>query len=313
MKEILYTAETQMTGEYPVIRKLGACSPNGEMTPFVFDGRLFRLELADSTRGLDVTAPDICAIIRDVETGEILSRFAEGCYYHSAYTEGERVYVTAVRSTPPEFSGDTVVLFESTDLLHWESRVLLRREGWRLFNTSLAKGDTGYMLCMETNYSPEDDIGEPFTCYFASSPDLHTWTPLPNETAYPKHRYCGGPCMKYHNGYFYLFLVTLLPCRRFTNYLFRTKDFTEWEAAYYNPVLMPSHEDRKLSPRAAEREKFEHLLKSGFNCNNSDIDFCEWQGKTYINYTIGNQLGFYCICEAEYDGTVAEFLEGYFK
>jgi hypothetical protein len=54
-------------------------------------------------------------------------------------------------------------------------------------------------------------------------------------------------------------------------------------------------------------------ISHGTGEGNSDIDFCEWQGKTYINYTLGNQLGFYCMCEAEYDGTVGEFLEGYFR
>ncbi len=321
MKEINYNARTLMYGKYPKIQKLGACSPYGEMTPFVFNGRLMRMELVDISHGTETGNNDIHAIIRDVETGEVISRFAYGCYYHATYTEGDTVYVTAVKSLcqKPQngetlkLFGDTIMIFESKDLVNWTSRELFQKEGWRFFNTSLAKGNDGYVLCVESNYSPEDDVGIPFTCYFVKSPDMKTWEFMSYDTAYPKHRYCGGPCMKYYNGYFYLFLVTELPCQRYTNYLFRTKHFEEWEVAYYNPVLMPSEEDKMLSPRAVEREKYESFLENGFNINNSDIDFCEWQGKTYINYVLGNQLGFYCMCEAEYDGTVGEFLEGYFR
>ena len=142
---------------------------------------------------------------------------------------------------------------------------------------------------------------------------MKTWEMMPFNTAYPKHRYCGGPCLKFHNGYFYLFLVTLLPLNRYTNYLFRTKDFKKWEVGFYNPILMPSNEDKILSQRAVEKEKYEPLMRDAFNINNSDIDFCEWQGKTYINYVMGNQKGTYYMCEAEYDGTPGEFLESYFR
>ncbi len=39
------------------------------------------------------------------------------------------------------------------------------------------------------------------------------------------------------------------------------------------------------------------------------MDMCDWNGKTLITYLIGNQLGFYYMAEAEYDGCVADFLE----
>jgi hypothetical protein len=40
---------------------------------------------------------------------------------------------------------------------------------------------------------------------------------------------------------------------------------------------------------------------------------CDWNGKVYMNYLAGNQLGFYYMLEAEYDGTVAEFLKRNFE
>jgi hypothetical protein len=78
MKEINYDARTLMYGKYPKIQKLGACSPYGEMTPFVFNGRLMRMESVDISHGTETGNNDIHAIIRDVETGEVISRFAYG-------------------------------------------------------------------------------------------------------------------------------------------------------------------------------------------------------------------------------------------
>ena len=61
----------------------------------------------------------------------------------------------------------------------------------------------------------------------------------------------------------------------------------------------------------AEREmNFTHL-----NTNNSDVDLCEYNGKTVIVYCSGNQGvtwgGMYC--EAVYDGPLDEFLRANFE
>ena len=42
------------------------------------------------------------------------------------------------------------------------------------------------------------------------------------------------------------------------------------------------------------------------------MDFCEFGGKTVINYNTGDQLGFYNIAEAEYDGSIQQLLENFF-
>lgn len=304
----------EMLAGYPKIKKLGVCSPYGEMTPFVHEGRLLRLELLDKTRGLNPYDESICAIIRDVETGKILSRFGQGCYYHSGYYENGKMYVIAVKSILPRYCGDTLMLFESSDMLHWESRELLKNEGWEYYNTSLCKSERGYVLTMEAG-APREYVGEkPFTCFFATSPDMQNWALMDYEKCFPKTRYCGGPYMRYYNGYYYLFLVTELPCRRFTNYLYRTRDFEDWEVGFYNPFLMPSEEDRQISPRAADlTEEMKESIKRGFNCNNSDVDMCEFNGKTVINYAIGDQRGWYYTAEAEYDGPLGELLENFFR
>jgi len=310
--EINYDQSSVMLGRFPEIHKLGAVSPNGECTPFVFHDRLYRLELSDPSRGTDSSAP-ICALIRDRETGTILSRFGLGCYYYSLYQENDTVYVIGTKSILPGLSGDTLILFESRDLVHWTERELLSNPGWLFCNTSMTKGPDGYVIAVEAN-EPAEYVGIPYTVFFAVSLDMVHWTWMDYDKGYPKHRYLGGPWFRYSRGYYYLIAVTELPCQRYTNYIYRTKDFDTWEVGFYNPILMPGEEDRKISPYAYDFSP-KHLdeIRTGFISNNSDIDMCDWNGKTLIVYNVGNQLGFYYLAEAEYDGTVDDFLESYFR
>ena len=310
-KEIHYDLNFVMKKGYPKIKKLGAVSPFGESTPFVFNGRICRLELVDTnrpTKGLDQNLP-IHAIIRNRETGEIISRFGEGCYYYSLYQENETVYVIGTKSLPGILAGDRFRIFETRDLIHWQDRELLSNPGWRYYNTSLTKGPDGYVLCMESDYT-----GIPFTCFFAVSKDMINWTFMDTEKGYPLDRYCGGPWMRFSRGYYYLILVTELPGSRYTNYVCRTKDFDTWELGYYNPLLMPDEEDRKISPYMYDiTPELLEQIRTGFITSNSDIDLCEWEGKTIITYNVGNQLGFYYMAEAEYDGSLPDFLESFFE
>lgn len=312
--EINFDNTTKMLNGYPKITKLGATTPNDETSPFVFNGRLYRLELYDPSTGTDINVPHY-AIIRDRESGEIVSSFGEGCYYYSYYGEGNKVYVLGTKSGATKYSGDTIMLFESDDLIHWTSRELFSQKGFNFFNTSLAKGDDEYVLLLEAN-EPKNLVGHAFTFFFASSKDMLHWEMMdPEKTAFSTERYNGGPWMHYCNGYYYVLSVTALPCFRFSNYLFRTKDFMTWEVGYYNPILMPSEEDRKLSDKNVDfTPELIEELRTGFISNNSDIDMCTMpDGRTLMTYNAGNQLGFAVMCEAIYDGTVEEFLEANFR
>jgi len=313
IKEINYNAESVMLNGFPQIKKLGAVSPNCEATPFVFHGRMYRLENVIPERGSSAEQP-YCAIVRDRENGEILSAVGGDCYFYSLYTENDTVYVIGTKLIDDHYTtGDTLIIFESTDLHTWSRRELLSNPGWRYFNTSLTKGPDGYVLCMEAS-DPKEYVGVPFTCFFATSPDLQSWTFMDYEKCYPKDRYTGGPWMRYSRGYYYLICMAELPCLRYTNYLVRTKDFDTWEIGYYNPLLMPNAEDKKLSLFAYDFSgEFLENMRSGFISSNSDLDMCDWNGKTLITYNAGNQLGFSYLAEAEYNGSMDDFLEANFR
>lgn len=312
MREFTYDASTKMQYGFPRLQKLGAVSPNGEASPFVWKGRWMRLELEDPTRGVDPDYPTR-AIIRDRETGQVLSRFGEGCYYYSFYMEGDTAYVLGTQCLPDSHDGDTILLYESRDLVNWSQRVLLTHPGWTYCNTALTKGEDGYVLLMEAA-SPKEQLGIPFTFFFATSPDLVNWTFLDREHSYNPNRYNGGPWMKYVDGWYYVISVTELPGPIYTNYISRTRDFSTWYLGKYNPLLMPDEEDRKISPKAFDLTPA-HLeeIRTGFLASNSDMDLWEHEGKTLITYNVGNQLGFYYLAEAEYDGPLGQLLERCFR
>ena len=250
-------------------------------------------------------------MIRDVESGKIISTLAEDSYFHSAYVEDGKAYVLGVDMK----ERGTIRIYESCDLKEWTNSPLLSNPGWVYYNTSLTKGPDGYVLLMEAS-EPKEYVGDyPFTLFFATSPDMKNWTFMDYDLGFSKERYMGGPWMKHSQGWYYVISVTELPCKHYTNYIYRTKDFKDWYVGYYNPILMPSNEDRIISPKASDlgKELIEQIKYSGFIINNSDIDMCDYNGKTYINYACGNQLGFYYMAEAEYDGSVADFLKSYFE
>ncbi len=76
---------------------------------------------------------------------------------------------------------------------------------------------------------------------------------------------------------------------------------------------MPDEDDRKISPYMYDiTPELREQIRTGFISNNSDVDMCDWNGKTLITYLVGDQIGFYYMAEAEYDGCVDDFHAAYF-
>jgi hypothetical protein len=91
----------------------------------------------------------------------------------------------------------------------------------------------------------------------------------------------------------------------------RSRDLIHWESSPLNPVLRASPDDKRIanpSLNDSQRTRIAHAV----NLNNSDLDFCEWQGRLVINYSWGNQQGVEHLAEARYDGTMTQFLQGWF-
>ena len=59
-------------------------------------------------------------------------------------------------------------------------------------------------------------------------------------------------------------------------------------------------------------DTFKKLIREAKNNNNSDIYFVEFNRKLMINYCWENQEGLDFLAEAYYEGTLEEFLKGWF-
>ena len=308
----------KMNKRYPLLHKKGVVSPNGEMTPFVFKGRLMRLEnyYAPESKDLNEKLTTSHAIIRDVESGKILSCFAYGSYFMEAYVENDHVYVfgTVSSGVTGWYGGDTIMLYESEDLVNWKERVFFHKKHFVIFNHSLTKCDDGYVFMMEISRPKRLAGKHPFTFLFAKTKDLvHLEFYNPRKTAFPMGRYGGGPKLHFLNGWFYFLYLEAFPGPIYGTYIVRTKDFENWTFGKYNPFLMPSNEDFCVAENAADvTDEMRKEIKTMYNSNESDPDFCEFNGKVIVEYMSGNQLGQGCICQAEYDGTLQEMLENFF-
>ena len=326
MKEFLY-AIGQKTGRAPVIRKLGAIGPGMEQTPVLWNGELWLVESM---------APDeICSRqyirVRHEATGRVCAPFGADYYFASAYAEGDTLYVfassrfddrpltmyqseNAAEWHDPR-GGHQIRMFFTKDLTEWKSRDVLTVPERRLWNTSVCRGDSGYVMAIEMSACPgrEDPaIGDPFTCFFARSDDLMQWELMPDACAYTPERYNACPALRWANGWYYMICLERLPCARYAPYIYRTKDFDAWEVGFHNPIMMFGDDDRKVKPGCTLSPGERELLETGLNINCSDLDLCEDRGKTRIFYANGDQMTYSFLCEAEYDGPLDEFLAAFF-
>lgn len=181
-------------------------------------------------------------------------------------------------------------MFWSADLVNWKSQTTLNLPRHTIFNTSLCKvgGEKTtdkYVMMFEIGGPPEE-AGVRFTARFAESADLKTWKLTPAECAYAKDRYTAPHCLRYLDGYFYNFYLEAHD--GYEMRVVRSRDLVHWEPSPLNPVLRHSPEDKKIAnPNLTAEQRT--IIENAVNRNNSDIDFCEYEGRTVITYSWGNQ------------------------
>ena len=180
--------------------------------------------------------------------------------------------------------------------------------------TNIAKKDGVYTLLIEIG-APKEECGVAYTFRFMQSTDLTNWTLTPSDCVFQKHRYAGSPSIYTFDGdpYYYVGYLEAYPNYCYANCLARTKDLKNWEYSPVNPVLMyDDEEDKKIgSPflTPADRERIDAAL----NVNNSDMELCEYLGRTIIYYSWGDQKGTEFLAEACYEGGMHEFLRSFFE
>lgn len=257
-----------------------------EVTPVVWKDRPCLLRCVRPGSGGE--AKDYWLEIANIETGELLSRFAEGHSLACAFVEGDTFHAFASRFADNNWND--VVHFQSKDLKEWGSSVAIRQQkGEHLFNSSVCRGVDGYVMAYESN----DPAWPAFTVKFATSPDLAVWTAVPGAIL-GADRYAACPCIRYANGQYYvLYLDRHAPRWFFETHIARSADLMQWERSAANPVLSPCGLDECI--------------------NASDPDLFEHNGVTRLYYAVGDQRTWMNIKSARYDGGMESFLESWFK
>ena len=225
--------------------------------------------------------------LTDVETGDELARFAQGYGLACACVKDGTFYAFASRHENGRWND--VTLFKSSDLKHWEKKLVLQQENEHIFNTSVCEGPDGYVMA----YESDDPEYPAFTIKFAVSKDLEKWSKVP-DAIFGTNRYTACPCIRYANGYYYaLYLEHRSPRHYYETYITRSRDLKRWELSSANPVLYPIDMDDGI--------------------NASDPEVAEFEGKTYIYYSVGDQLTWMNMKRAVYPGSLGSFYEQWYK
>jgi hypothetical protein len=274
-----------------------------ETTPVVFKNKVYRFEYVRPGYWNNDTGDSYFRFV-DRNTGEPTSPFAKGFHMGSAFVEDNVAYVTAVDI----WDGEQVHIFSSKDLENWETWLAFELPGYGIFNTSLTRAEDHYILMFEIG-KPSEAAGERFTARFATSNDLIDWDLLPDDHNYSKDRYTAPHCLRFLDGYYYNFYLEAH--NGYEMRVVRSKDLVQWTPSPLNPVLAASSQDQRIANRELP-DSLKNQVFEAKNINNSDIDFCEYKGKLIINYSWGNQRGEEFLAEARYDGTLRQFLLGWF-
>ncbi len=288
----------------PLIEKNGTIDGDlVETTPVVFKNKVYRFEYVRQGYWNNSTGDSFFRFV-DRETGETTPSFAKGFHFGSAFSYNDTVYVTATDI----IDGERVFIFSSGDLKNWDRRLVFELPGYGIFNTSLTKAENQFVLMFEIG-KPKEFAGVRFTARFAASPALQNWEVLPADRNYSKDRYTAPHFLRYLDGYFYNFYLEAHD--GYEMRVVRSKDLIQWESSSLNPVLKASEEDKQIASDNLPGKLRERINKAE-NRNNSDLAFCEYNGRLIINYSWGNQIGEEFLAEAYYNGTTEQFLRGWF-
>jgi alpha-L-fucosidase len=301
-----FNSRSYAEAEKPSIKKLGTIDLlMVETTPVVFRNRLYRFEYVRENYQANKTGASYFRFI-NVATGKETPAFAKGFHLGCAFVDGDTVCTFGL----DKWGGSKITAFRSADMEKWESRPALSLPGWGLYNTSVCKADGRYVMAVEVGEPPEV-VGVRFTIFFAESKDLHAWKLLPQDCVYSKEKYTACPALRYVDGYFYMLYLEARPGPTYETHIVRSRDLKKWESSRLNPLLAFSEDDKRIANDNLTSEQ-RNVIAKARNINNSDVDLCEFQGKTIIYYSWGNQQGTEFLAEAVYHGTLARFLKGFF-
>ncbi len=310
--------KTGCTPPVKQLKKLGTVKIGVvETTPVVWKGDLLRFEWVRNSNWchIDTIAREVgCFHFVNMANEEPTPEFAEDHSFGSCIVEDDTMFVVGTRGPG---GGNVLDMFWSKDLENWEEKrdAIVFSEDLNVYNTSICKGPNGYVMAIELGAGgkPHPIVGKGFTNVFAVSQDLKNWELLDMyKYLYDPSRYTACPVIRYIDGYYYIINLEHMPGHRWVPYIVRTPDLEHYEFGMRNPVMFFDDQDKMLYHPERFTEEDKQTILNAVDCNNSDVDFCDYNGKTVILYSWGNQGGAEYLAMAEYDGTSEEFVKSFF-
>lgn len=291
----------------PLVYKGKLDSPLVEVTPFVFNGRLYRLEnwqkqweFPGSPDGSRFTEDEVR--VRDVEADTVISIPFKGHGLGMALVYDDTVYVFAGDwGAETKWNIQEIQMTSSRDLVTWSAPVVvLRAEPQeKFFNVSVCRGESDFVMLVESN----DPAWPAFTFKYFRSDDLIHWRRVPG-AEYGREKYVGGPALYFEGEHYYTLYLQSLGEGRYETRVTRSKDLVHWQDAPSGRPFVTFNPDHPIHPlRPADKRE----------TNASDAELCAWQGKTLVYYTGGDQQLAGDLQWAEFHGTPRELLERFYQ
>ena len=291
----------------PFIHKLGTIDLDiVETTPLVFRERLYRFEYIRQRYKANKTGDSYFRFVT-VDSGVFSLPFGHGYHLGSAFAHQDKVYVFAVKS----WGGDAIFMFESEDLCNWsEPRMILHDPRWAAYNTSVCMGRGDRFILAYELGKPAEEVGIPFTIFFAESDDLKNWRKCAGVAPFTPDRYSACPTIRFCDDYYYMLYLEGSYEEGFRQHLVRSVDLRQWQQSPFNPFLDFSAADYLFKSEFPLAEK--GIINRAVNINNSDADLCEYENKVVIYYSWGDQKGVEFLAEAFAPGPLNQFLASWF-
>ncbi len=282
-----------------------------EVTPFVWQGRLYALE--NFQRHMDFPGQpadyrfheDGCRI-RDVATDTLLCYPWLNHYFSTIHVVDGRLVLIGgdYGRDRPWWHIRELQLMTSENLVNWSApiTVLTANEAESIFNNALVFNGKEYILLYETD---DPALGRKFTFRFAASRDLLHWEKLSDDHIYGRGKYVGGPALYFHGGYYYLLYLaeTFGKPGFWDTRIARSRDLAAWEDAPEGRSFLYPDVSRITNPE---------LAPDVHEVNVSDVELVEFGGQVHLWWCGGNQSIVEDLQHAVYNGTRGELFEAFF-
>ena len=279
-----------------------------EATPFLFKGKKYVLyNLTAFNEGNLAKGEADRAVIYEAGTDKKVCEVLLNHYFNSAFVAGDKCYCVGsyMGDHPGRWLARKIDIVWSEDMIHWsEPLCILDYPYGYVYNTSTIFDGERYIMLFET-----DDKRYPiFTFRFLESKDLQHWR-LMDKEIYGDKKYVGGPALYYmpqdkriYLSYGTEFINEETKNPNYDTYIARTRNLIDWEEGN-RPILFPDYTHRPMP--------VEH--PDVYEINTSDAEYVEENGKVTVYYCGGNQHGVCDFATAEYEGTLFQLFNEYFK